>query len=267
MYLKTVFLCCIHLACSMSVDLKKLCVHKCVCMCFQLKDKCVIPVEEKAFPWYILTGNSINYVGVCYIVYMDGDWFEALYRCVCVWMSNINAHFHFHSANVYVSASFINAHVYCISGVCTLSFSVLYALRTLGQGKWWTKRIKGGERLFLSSLSLVLLGAIMVVMKAHLSPSQLNLIIHNGIAVALEWGWVCVLFRGRSCMCVYENGCLKCSQWCIDLLMYLLSTMSEIGSYLIQKGNVVLCLVSIVRTSCGAELDQWTWITFRGQVK
>lgn len=47
-------------------------------------------------------------------------------------------------------------------------------------------RMEGGERLFLSTLSLVLLGAIMVVMKAHLSPSQLNLIIHNGIAVALE---------------------------------------------------------------------------------
>lgn len=46
--------------------------------------------------------------------------------------------------------------------------------------------MKGGKRLFLSSMSLVLLGAIMVVMKAHLSPSQLNLIIHNGIAAALE---------------------------------------------------------------------------------
>lgn len=46
--------------------------------------------------------------------------------------------------------------------------------------------MKGGERLFLSSLALVLLGAIMAVMKAHLSPSPHNLVIHNGIAVALE---------------------------------------------------------------------------------
>lgn len=46
--------------------------------------------------------------------------------------------------------------------------------------------MKGGEHLFHTSLSLVLLGAIMAVMKAHLSPSQHNLIIHNGIAVALE---------------------------------------------------------------------------------
>lgn len=160
-----------------------------------------------------------------------------------VWMSNINAHFHFHSANVYVSASSINAHVYCISAVCTLSFSVLYALRTLGHGKWWTKRMKGGERLFLSSLSLVLLGAIMVVMKAHLSPSQLNLIIHNGIAVALERGCVCVLFRGRSCMCVYENGCLKCSQWCIDLLMYLLGWVQWVRLGHIWYKRAMLCCV------------------------
>lgn len=64
--------------------------------------------------------------------------------------------------------------------------------------------MKGGERLFLSSLSLVLLGAIMVVMKAHLSPSQLNLIIHNGIAVALERGCVCVfcLGDGHACACM-----------------------------------------------------------------
>jgi len=36
------------------------------------------------------------------------------------------------------------------------------------------------------SSSLVLLGAIMAVMKAHLSPSQHNRITHNEIAVALE---------------------------------------------------------------------------------
>lgn len=68
-------------------------------------------------------------------------------------------------------------------------------------------RIKEGERPFLSSLYLVLLGAIMVVMKAHLSPSQPNLIILNEIAgssgtsaavcVFVEGGWA-----DHACVCL-----------------------------------------------------------------
>lgn len=85
--------------------------------------------------------------------------------------------------------------------------------------------MKGGEHPFLSSLFLVLLGAIMAVMKAHLSPSQHNHIIHNGIAVALnEDECVYCLWDGHVCVCVYENGCLNaiCDAE-TDLLMYLLS--------------------------------------------
>lgn len=52
-------------------------------------------------------------------------------------------------------------------------------------------------------------------------------------------------------MCVYGNGCLNAiSDAETDLLMYLLSKMREHGSHLIQKGNVLLCLVSIVRANC-----------------
>lgn len=113
-------------------------------------------------------------------------------------------------------------------------FGVLYALRTLGHGKWWTKGMNGRERLFLSFLSLVLLGAIMAVMKAHLSPSQHNLIIHNGIAVALQWGWVCVLFRGRSCIYVCEG------KWMFEYCE-----------------SVVVWSVDVP-----VELNGWKWVTF-----
>lgn len=36
--------------------------------------------------------------------------------------------------HVCISAGYMNAHIYCIATVYTLSFCVLYALRTLGHG-------------------------------------------------------------------------------------------------------------------------------------
>lgn len=152
--------------------------------------------------------------------------------------------------------------------VCTVSFCALYALRVLGQGKWGTEGRKGGGPLFLSSLSLALLGAIIAVMKAHLSPSLHNLIIHIGgcsssrmrmSAHCLEDGRVCAW---------YEDGCLNAiSDAEIDLLVYLLSRMSENWSHLIQRGNVFCVWWALWGQAVGVVLDQWTWITFRGQVK
>lgn len=92
---------------------------------------------------------------------------------------------------VCISVSYINAHIYCISRVYTLSFYVLYVLKTLGQ-----RRVS-----LPHSLSQVLLGAIMAVMKPHLSPSQHNLIIHNETAAVWNED-ECALFKGRSYMCV-----------------------------------------------------------------
>lgn len=43
-----------------------------------------------------------------------------------------------------------------------------------------------GQSIASSHASLVLLGTIMAVMKAHLSPYELHLIIYKWIAVALE---------------------------------------------------------------------------------
>lgn len=53
----------------------------------------------------------------------------------CGRMSNINARFQVHSANVDVGAGSINAHIYCTAAVCPLSFSVLCALGTLRRGE------------------------------------------------------------------------------------------------------------------------------------
>lgn len=168
-----------------------------------------------------------------------------------------------HGAGVYIciSADYINAHIYCISTMCTLSFCVLYAFRTLGHSKWGMEGMKGGERLFLSSLSLVLLGAIMAVMKAHLSPSWCYIIIHNGTAVAVEWGWVCVLFRGWSYMCVqYEDGCLNAiSDAEMDLLMYLLSRREwlKVG-HIWYKRTMFRCVWSALwAQTVSTVLDQW----------
>lgn len=83
----------------------------------------------------------------------------------------------FYTANVYIIAGFINT---CLSAVSSMSFGVLCVLSTLGYVKCWTESIAS------SHASLVLLGTIMAVMKAHLSPSELHLIIYKWIAVALE---------------------------------------------------------------------------------
>lgn len=67
-----------------------------------------------------------------------------------------------------------------------------------------------GELLFLVP-SQVLLGAIMAVMKPHLSPSQHNLIIHNGAAAV--WNEDdCALFKGQSYMCVQQK------RWMFDCM-------------------------------------------------
>lgn len=116
-------------------------------------------------------------------------------------------------------------HVYCLFAVSTMSFSVLYVLRTLGYVKWWTECIAS------SRASLVLLGTIMVVMKAHLSPSQLHLIPHNWIAVALEWGWVFVWSKGSSCVCAWEWMFETQSCWPVDEPVWFVEHCS-IGLYL-----------------------------------
>lgn len=72
---------------------------------------------------------------------------------------------------VCISAGYINVHIYVYPQYIPCSFLSFEALRTLGHGKRGTEGMKEGERLFFSSLCLMLLGAIMAVMKAHLSPS------------------------------------------------------------------------------------------------
>lgn len=99
---------------------------------------------------------------------------------------------------VCISAGYINAHIYYISGVYSLSFYVLCF------NDPWMEGIKGGEHLFLIFPLWCCLVSIMAIMKPHLSPSQHNLIIHNGGAVAWNED-ECVLFKGQSYMCVHKH--------------------------------------------------------------
>lgn len=116
------------------------------------------------------------------------------HRCGYVEMSNINAHILFckciYNCRLHKCLFIVYLH-------SSMSFGNLCVLRTLGYVKWRTESIAS------SQTSLVLLGTIMVVMKAHLSPSELHLILHNLIAVALEWK--CSYVSGEACVFTWKR--------------------------------------------------------------
>lgn len=146
---------------------------------------------------------------------------------------------------------------------CTLSFCVLYVLRTLvmvneGRREWKKASL-------LPSLSGAALCYHGCNEGSFISISAQS---HHSHKACSSSG------MGMSGYCLGDGHifiwCLRMNAWSnpeTDLLMYLLRGMSEDGSDLIQKGNVLCVWSALLGQTFSVELDKWTWITSRGQVR
>lgn len=148
---------------------------------------------------------------------------------------------------------------------CTVSFCVLYVLRTLvvvneGRVRW--KKESFSSSIPLSGAALGYHGCnegsfISISAQSH----------HSHMACSspgLRMSVYC-LRDGPLCMCCLRMDAGRDAE--TDLLMYLLSGMSEIGQIWYERANVFCVWSALWGQTLSVELDQWTRITSRGQVK